>query len=195
MGHVEEAVRIWQGLQKDNSAYAYVELAKYYEHRQRDYLAAAKLVYELLALDQLPPKGECSRQALEHRLSRLDRKLGKGGLPMPQIESYSFGKISVDGKTYTSDLIILPSGVRSGWWRKEGHRLDQADLQSVVGAKPNVLVIGTGNLGLMKVPKETLEFITAHEIRAVVKRTAAACLRYNELVETERVAAALHLTC
>jgi len=114
---------------------------------------------------------------------------------MPNIESYSFGKILVDGKPYTSDLIILPGGVRPGWWRKEGHRLDKDDLQEVLEARPSVLVIGTGNMGLMKVPPETLEHLAAHGIRAVVERTAAACQRYNELAQTEQAAAALHLTC
>lgn len=194
-GQVERAVRIWQTLRGESKAYAYVELAKYYEHRQRDCLAAAKLVSETLALDSLPAKGQCSSQELKYRLARLKRKLGEGGLPMPNIESYSFGKILVDGKTYTSDLIILPGGVRPGWWRKEGHRLDKDDLQEVLEARPSVLVIGTGNMGLMKVPPETLEHLAAHGIRAVVERTAAACQRYNELAQTEQAAAALHLTC
>jgi len=194
-GQIERAVSIWHILREQNSAYAYVELAKYYEHHQRDYFVAAKLVCEALTLDSLPAKGQYSLPELQHRLARLKRKLGEGGLPMPYIDSYSFGKISVDGKTYTSDLIILPDGVRPGWWRKEGHRLSKDDLHEVLEAKPNVLVIGTGNVGLMKVPSEVLEHLAAHGIRAIVERTATACQRYNELAQTERAAAALHLTC
>lgn len=114
---------------------------------------------------------------------------------MPHIESYSFGKITVDGKTHTSDLIILPGVVRPGWWRKEGHRLDRNDLKEVVEASPDVLVVGTGNVGLMEVPQETLDYLAEHDIRTVVERTATACQRYNELAEQEQAAAALHLTC
>jgi len=114
---------------------------------------------------------------------------------MPRIESYSFGKITVDGKAYSSDLIILPGGVRPGWWRKEGHSLHRDDLQEVIEARPDVLVIGTGNVGLMQVPQETVECLTAHGVRVEMERTAAACQRYNELAKTEQVAAALHLTC
>lgn len=114
---------------------------------------------------------------------------------MPRIESYSFGMITVDGKTYSSDVIILPGGVRTGWWRKEGHRLHKEDLEEVIAAKPTVLVIGTGNVGLMKVPQDTLNYLAQHDIRVLVEPTAAACQRYNELAEAEQAAAALHLTC
>ena len=65
----------------------------------------------------------------------------------------------------------------------------------MVQASPSVLVIGTGNVGLMKVPQETLDFLAEHDIRAVVERTAAACRTFNELAKSERAAAALHLTC
>jgi len=194
-GQAERAVHIWHTLQEKNKAEAYVELAKYYEHQQRDYATAAKLVSEALALDNLPAKGDCSPQALKARLARLKKKLGEGGLPMPHIESYSFGRIIIDGKTYTSDVIILPDGVRPGWWRKEGHSLHQEDLTEVIEARPQVLVIGTGNVGLMQVPQEVLDYLATHGIRAEVERTAAACKRYNELAQSERVAAALHLTC
>lgn len=35
------------------------------------------------------------------------------------INSYDFGRIVVDGKAYTSDVIIFPDRVNSYWWRKE----------------------------------------------------------------------------
>lgn len=194
-GQAEQAVHIWHVLRERNRAEAYVELAKYYEHQQRDYVLAARLVSDALALDNLPAKGDCSPQALRARLARLRRKLGEGGLLMPYIESYSFGRITIDGKVYTSDVIILPDGVRPGWWREEGHNLHKEDLVEVITARPQALVIGTGNVGLMEVPQEVLDYLAVHGIRAEVKPTAAACKRYNELATSERVAAALHLSC
>ena len=114
---------------------------------------------------------------------------------MPHIESYSFGRITIDSNTYSNDLIILPDGVRPGWWRRTGHSLDKEDLQEVIEAAPSVLVIGTGNVGAMQVPQVTLDYLAANNIRAEVLRTAAACERYNELAQSEQAAAALHLTC
>ena len=114
---------------------------------------------------------------------------------MPHIQSYSFGKITVDGTVHTSDVIILPGGVRPRWWRKEGHNLQKEDLQEVIEAQPTVLVIGTGNVGMMQVPQETLDYLAARGIRVEVQPTVAACQRYNELAKSEQAAAALHLTC
>ena len=46
------------------------------------------------------------------------------------IESYSFGKISINGKIYHSDVIIFPDRVYDSWWRKEGHILHLEDLKA-----------------------------------------------------------------
>jgi uncharacterized protein YprB with RNaseH-like and TPR domain len=194
-GHVDQAARIWQTLREHGHPHAFLELARYHERHLHDYRTAAILVGQALALDNLPARGDCSSEALKRRLARLRRRLGKRGLPMPHIESYSFGKITVDGTVHTSDIIILPGRVRPRWWRKEGHNLQEEDLQEVIKAQPTVLVVGTGNVGMMQVPQETLDCLAAHGIRVEVQRTAAACERYNELAKSEPAAAALHLTC
>jgi len=36
------------------------------------------------------------------------------------IDGYSFGRIVVEGKEYTSDLIIYPDHIQGDWWREEG---------------------------------------------------------------------------
>jgi hypothetical protein len=82
-----------------------------------------------------------------------------------KIEHYSFGKITVDGQTYTSDLIIYPDRVDASWWRKEGHNLQPEDLKDVLNAKPDVLIIGTGFFGVMRVPKETTDYLKSKGIR------------------------------
>lgn len=112
-----------------------------------------------------------------------------------KIEHYSFGSITVDGKTYTSDVIIYPGRVDSSWWRKEGHNLHIVDLTDVINAKPQVLVIGTGASGLMKVPKETLSHIESKGIEVHVERTDKAVELFNKLQKDKTVIAAFHLTC
>jgi uncharacterized protein YprB with RNaseH-like and TPR domain len=194
-GQVEQAARIWQLLREHDHPDAFLELSRYHERHLHDYRTGAILAGQALALDNLPARGECSREAFTRRLARLRRRLGKGGLPMPHIQSYSFGKITVDGTVHTSDVIILPGGARPRWWRKEGHKLQKEDLQEVIEAQPTVLVIGTGNVGMMHVPQDTLDYLAAHGIRVEVEPTAAACERYNQLAKSEQAAAALHLTC
>lgn len=113
------------------------------------------------------------------------------------IEKYEFGEICVDGVTYYSDVIIYPDRVDSSWWRKEGHKLQSADLQEVVAAAPEVLVVGTGYSGCMQVLPETQKFLKRAGIELVAAPTELACRRFNALrgKRQQRVVAALHLTC
>jgi len=112
------------------------------------------------------------------------------------IERYEFGRIVVDGKGYSADLIIFPDRVMSDWWREEGHELRPVDLWEVVRARPKVLVVGTGHSGMMRVPPETERYIREQGIQLIVEPTAQACRTYNRLRERgEDVVAALHLTC
>lgn len=112
-----------------------------------------------------------------------------------KIEHYSFGKITIEGVTYTSDVIIYPEKVNGSWWRKEGHNLQVVDLTDVINATPRVLIIGTGAMGLMKVPKETLSHLQSKGIEVHVARTGEAVEIFNKLQKDKTVIAAFHLTC
>lgn len=112
-----------------------------------------------------------------------------------KIEHYSFGKITIDGKTYTLDVIIYPERVDSSWWRKEGHSLYIVDLKDVINAKPEILVVGTGYTGLMVVPEETISYLKSKGIEVHVARTVKAVEIFNDLQKNKKVIAALHLTC
>jgi len=111
------------------------------------------------------------------------------------IESCSFGHITIDGKRYTSDVIIYPDHVYDHWWRKEGHKLSIDDLKEVWQAKPEVLVIGTGHDGLMNVPDEVKEHVASRDIELIVESTKEAYKTYNRIASTKRTVAAFHLTC
>jgi hypothetical protein len=112
-----------------------------------------------------------------------------------KIEHYSFGRIIIDGKTYTSDVIIYPGRVDSSWWRKEGHNLQVVDLGDVINAKPQVLVIGTGSSGAMRVSRDTISHLESKGIEVHVERTDKAVELFNKLQKDKIVIAALHLTC
>jgi len=114
---------------------------------------------------------------------------------MPHIESYRFGYILIDGQAHDRDVIILPDQVIGGWWRKEGHVLHPEDLEAVFEAAPQVLVVGQGAYGKMRVTPETRKALSAAGIELVAAPTEKACQTYNTLQERRVVAAALHLTC
>lgn len=113
----------------------------------------------------------------------------------PRIEAYDFGSITIDGKTYTRDLIICPERIRTDWWRREGHSLVPEDLEPVIGLEPGVLIIGCGRDGRLTVPGETRDWIERRGIELIDLPTREACDRYNELASESRVIAGLHLTC
>jgi len=115
---------------------------------------------------------------------------------MRLVDSYNFGEIVVDGRRYFRDLILSPDNVKSGWWRREGHKLSVEDLEDALKEKPEILVVGTGYVGLMKVPKEVRDHVKSLGIELIVQRTQEACRTYNRLVQSgRRIVAALHLTC
>jgi len=112
------------------------------------------------------------------------------------IESYKFGKVVINGKLYSSDVIIIGDYVKADWWRKEGHRLHIEDLRDVIDKDIEVLVIGTGYFGLMKVPEDVKRFLTEKGIEVIAQKTAEACKTFNKLKASgKNIAAALHLTC
>jgi hypothetical protein len=114
----------------------------------------------------------------------------------PKIDAYEFGRITVDGREYRADVIILPERVVADWWRVEGHGLAPEDLKEVVAAAPKLFIVGTGSYGAMEVPADTVTYLAGRGVKAEAYDTAHAVRRYNELAAAgERVAAGLHLTC
>lgn len=112
-----------------------------------------------------------------------------------KITHYSFGKITIGGKTYTSDVIVFTDRVNSSWWRLEGHLLQIPDLKDIMPARIPVLIVGTGFYGAMKVPKETLDYLKSNKIEAHIADTQKAVKLYNEISTQKPAIAALHLTC
>lgn len=112
------------------------------------------------------------------------------------IDDYKFGNIRIDGKSYTSDVKIIDGQVKPNWWRKEGHKLFAEDIKDILKAKPEVLVVGTGAYGAMKVVAQTKESLKEKGIQLIEAKSEQACNTYNQLLKAgKRVAFACHLTC
>jgi hypothetical protein len=111
------------------------------------------------------------------------------------ISDYVFGRIAIDGRTFTSDVIVFPERIQASWWRRQGHRLQVEDLQEVLAAEPRVVVVGTGYYGRMQVYEETRRSLESLGIELRVAPTPAAIELFNPMQESAAVVAALHLTC
>lgn len=112
------------------------------------------------------------------------------------IDSFAFGKMVIQGRTYTTDLMICPDGrVIDDWWRKKGHRLSMADLTTLLKTDLDTLIVGTGVNGLMK-PVHGLE--AALKDRGIRMKAAAnphAVQWFNDMHARGRVGACFHLSC
>jgi len=111
------------------------------------------------------------------------------------IDSYSFGKMVIESKTFQSDLIIYPEKIDPSWWRKEGHLVQIEDLTAILAAAPEILIIGTGYMGLMKVPGELRKELLGRNIELYIEKSARAVEIFNSIHMKRKTVAALHLTC
>lgn len=112
------------------------------------------------------------------------------------IDSYKFGLVVIDGESFSNDCLVLGNKVKSDWWRKEGHLLNPEDLEEVAKIKPDVLVVGCGAYGVMKISEQTKEMLQRNGVELEAFDTSDAVKRFNELAEQrQNAAAALHLTC
>ena len=112
-----------------------------------------------------------------------------------KIEKYIFGKMKINGENYTSDLIIYPDRINTSWWRKKGHLVQMEDLDEILKQKPDILIIGTGYMGLMKVEQKVKKELSNLKIKFYIERSKKAVEIFNNIQSDKKVVAAFHLTC
>jgi hypothetical protein len=113
---------------------------------------------------------------------------------MTRIDQYEFGRIVVDGRVETMDLIVLPGRVVRNWWRQDGHALVLDDLAEVLEELPPHLVVGTGANGRLRPDPDAIQWLQDRGLTVEALPTGQAVRRFGEL-DPGCAAAALHLTC
>jgi len=112
------------------------------------------------------------------------------------IGHYSFGRIVVNGREYTADIIVFPDGrVMDSWWRENGHRLSINDITELVDSAPEIIIAGTGASGLMKPDPDLRNILSEKGIEFRAAPSEKAVELYNELCGRKKVGACFHLTC
>lgn len=116
------------------------------------------------------------------------------------IEKVEFGKISIDGKEYSHDVILYPSGKiekRKKWISKEkhgtSHKLDPEELREYLKEDFEVLVVGTGIYGMLSLLPESRKLVERKEI--IEKPTPEAAKLFNELRKKRKTLGIFHITC
>ena len=112
------------------------------------------------------------------------------------IESFAFGTMQIDGRQYTSDLIIYPDGtVQDRWWRARGHSLSLPDITGLVDTKPTVIIAGTGVNGRMQPDAQLSAYLAEQGIEFLKGANDVAVQWYNARQSSGNVGACFHLSC
>lgn len=112
------------------------------------------------------------------------------------ITAFSFGRMVIDGVTYTNDVKILQNKVVPDWWRKRGHSVDVDDVHDILIYRPDVLIIGQGDPGLMTTSSALRKVLEQKSIELIEEKTPRAIQIFNQMLEEgKRIAAGFHVAC
>lgn len=113
---------------------------------------------------------------------------------VPHIDSAFFGSFIIDGKRYDCDVVISWKGEVHE--RKKTHEFTKAELLGVLMAEPEVVVVGTGHSGVVKVESGVEVAARLEGVELIIKQTPEAVQEYNKLARAKKkVVAVLHSTC
>ena len=119
------------------------------------------------------------------------------------INSFEWGRFVINGKPHSAegegvgkDICLMDGEVRS-WHERQGHRLEPHMVETAIRSGKEILVIGNGVRGRIRVPRKTRKAIKAGGIKAlIVEPTPDACATYNRLFRAgEQVVLLAHGTC
>ena len=119
------------------------------------------------------------------------------------ITHFEWGKYIIQGQVHSDDgagvgkdIFLSPDGILP-WKARKGHTLKPKMVACAVPLKLDVLVIGCGVNGAIKVQKKTRKTIEEAGIpELILARTPKACEKYNQLFrQGKKVALLAHGTC
>lgn len=119
---------------------------------------------------------------------------------MPEIDSFRFGAIVINGKKHKHDVLIFPDGTvlerKRGFWRLGSHSIKKEEVGELIEANPDAVVIGTGAWSRAKLDSGAESALRKAKMEMITLPSSEAVQKYNEQVrEGKRVAALVHITC
>lgn len=109
------------------------------------------------------------------------------------ITAYGPGYIEINAVRHTGNVLVAPDVPAERWNVERFESLTAADLEALLGRKPEVVLLGTGSRQRLVHPRMTAALSSLH-VGVEAMDTQAACRTYNILMaEGRRVLAALLL--
>jgi len=116
------------------------------------------------------------------------------------IDATEFGAITIDGKTYEHDVIIRLSGEVEKRRKRlskaqygTSHIISKAEAKFVFEKGCDLLIIGTGQDGNVRLSPEASTYFDKKQCRVVLERTPEAILTFNR--SPDKKVALMHMTC
>ena len=119
---------------------------------------------------------------------------------MARVDSFRFGSIVINGKKYGHDVLLFPDGSmeerKAGFWKFGSHTINKNEIEELVKANPEVVIVGTGTMNRAGLTPDAESFAKDTGFELVALPSAEAVERLNQLAgEGKRVAALIHITC
>ena len=112
------------------------------------------------------------------------------------ITEFSFGRIVVEGQTYNTDIKIVQGKLMPDWWRQSGHSVEIDDVQEILKSDSEILVIGKGQPGYMRVSDSLRRYLARNDIQVIEEPTPEAIRIFNRLkAQGKRVSGGFHVGC
>ena len=93
-------------------------------------------------------------------------------------------------------MMFLDGTVRQDWKTKTSHVLAEGDIKALLEAKPDVLIVGTGNAGMMRPASDFKKSLKEKGVELLLLKTGDALKKLKVLREQGRkVGACLHIGC
>lgn len=112
---------------------------------------------------------------------------------MPRIDSSYFGSMIVDGKKYDRDILITWDGEIQE--RTGSHNFSKRDLEDVIMMGPEVVIVGIGNSGFVKIDPAAEVLAKVEGIEFIAKMTPKAVEDFNKYSRKKKVVGIFHITC
>jgi len=113
---------------------------------------------------------------------------------MVKITAVRFDEVDIDGKTYFSDMIV--------WWdgkiefRTKSHEFGINEFLKLAEKKPELIVLGTGMEGHVRIPEEVAQAAEDKKIEIYHDLSPKAAKMFNGfLADKKKAVALIHSSC
>ncbi len=117
-----------------------------------------------------------------------------------KIDSTEFGSITINGTTYSHDILISMSGEvvkrkkkLSKKYYGTSHIISREEAEFVYEKNCKILIVGAGQYGNVALSPEAAEFFEHHDCRVILQPTPDAIETYNKT--RDKTIGLFHVTC